>query len=1065
MPRRGPHHRSQAQVPICGTSGIAQWAVLSHGHAFNQIQWGPAMHASGASLPRTTSGMDDHRVHGHRLLAFGSAVVATTALILAGGAPPATAADGTWYVDATAGTDGPDCGEAPGTDACATIGAALTLAPPDDIVSIAAGDYDEALTIATPVTLQGAGADEVTLTNLAPDSMPAVLIDAAAGAVTIADIGFTDDNAMPSSEPAIRIAADSTAMLSGISITGDELAPAGAGVVADAGSTVTIDGATITGVGTGVAVGDIALVDPAPAMVTINSSTIAAELTGVAVTRGVATITGGTVSGRIGGGLFGYSSDAAFNVTGTSIIDSGDPSGGTFRGGVVIYDGGTFTGEDVTISGNDNGMMLPDGGDVTLINSTVSDNTGASQSAGIWGRTDTTEGESIPLTVSITGTEITGHAFGVNVEHGQTQISDSTIANNETGVQAIASLAESSLELTNSAVTDNDGGATDDGIPGAGLYLDGPVDAVVTDTELSRNILGLFAGYADVTMTGGVVADNEWAGVFAVEEPHSQRRTTIDLTGTQITGNGLDPHLGSAFGFGGIALRFSATVTGHDLTITGNAGGAMVQGGSLSLTDSIISDNVRTDLDDLFGVPITGYGAIVGPTGSDWPGDIELVRTEVSTNARSGLRISTVSSGLVLSSTIAGNGGFGISTEAIGDEFGDIPAAPLLLAGSTVADNAEGGLVLSEDTTATAIASIVHSPDGAPACEGDLSNLTDGGFNVASDDTCELDADTSVVADPLLEPLGDNGGPSRTVLPGSTSPAVNLVPTGSTAPWSEETIELCPGGVDQRGDGYPRLVASACDAGAVERSGGVITVTAGDATTYEGAFEPEVTASYTGFWDDDTIDDLDTLPTCGYDMDAATTFCSDGADDSYTFEYVNGTLTLLDPLVIVTDSLPDGTVGEEYSVTLEADGGNGGPYTWGMFEGDLPAGLDLDTETGEISGTPEAAGDVTFTVFVGDPITAEFTLSVAPAPTDPPTEPTNPPTSEPTNPPTSEPTNPPTSEPTNPPTSEPTDTDPGQEMPDTGANVLLALAASATLLVLGAALLALRQQRHQRQLS
>src|SRR5699024_7990484 len=165
------------------------------------------------------------------------------------------------------------------------------------------------------------------------------------------------------------------------------------------------------------------------------------------------------------------------------------------------------------------------------------------------------------------------------------------------------------------------------------------------------------------------------------------------------------------------------------------------------------------------------------------------------------------------------------------------------------------------------------------------------------------------------------------------------------------------------GYGKERVGGSACDAGAVERAG-LITVTASDATTYEGAFEPEITASYSGFVGTDTVDDLDTLATCGYDIDAGTTNCSGAQDDFYEFEYVAGNLTVLDPLVFVTDELPDGTVGEQYSFTLEASGGDGGPYTWGIFDGELPAGLELHTGTGEISGVPEVAGDVTFTVFV-----------------------------------------------------------------------------------------------------
>ena len=65
---------------------------------------------------------------------------------------------------------------------------------------------------------------------------------------------------------------------------------------------------------------------------------------------------------------------------------------------------------------------------------------------------------------------------------------------------------------------------------------------------------------------------------------------------------------------------------------------------------------------------------------------------------------------------------------------------------------------------------------------------------------------------------------------------------------------------------------------------------------------------------------------------------------------------------ITTNTLPNGKVGEAYSQTLTADGTT--PIRWNVENGNgvLPAGLSLNADTGEISGTPTADGTAKFTV-------------------------------------------------------------------------------------------------------
>jgi hypothetical protein len=81
---------------------------------------------------------------------------------------------------------------------------------------------------------------------------------------------------------------------------------------------------------------------------------------------------------------------------------------------------------------------------------------------------------------------------------------------------------------------------------------------------------------------------------------------------------------------------------------------------------------------------------------------------------------------------------------------------------------------------------------------------------------------------------------------------------------------------------------------------------------------------------------------------------------------------------ITVEKLPDGKVGQNYSVTLTASGGTA-QLTWSV-KGQLPHPLKLDP-SGVISGTPDADGTTSFTVQVTDKAglsdTKTFTITVA----------------------------------------------------------------------------------------
>lgn len=83
-------------------------------------------------------------------------------------------------------------------------------------------------------------------------------------------------------------------------------------------------------------------------------------------------------------------------------------------------------------------------------------------------------------------------------------------------------------------------------------------------------------------------------------------------------------------------------------------------------------------------------------------------------------------------------------------------------------------------------------------------------------------------------------------------------------------------------------------------------------------------------------------------------------NSDYTSSVVAAAAGCLSP-----NSLPNGSENSPYSATVSSLMGTP-PYTYFIGTGNLPPGLSLDSNTGEISGTPTTAGTYTFNITVSD---------------------------------------------------------------------------------------------------
>ena len=201
------------------------------------------------------------------------------------------------------------------------------------------------------------------------------------------------------------------------------------------------------------------------------------------------------------------------------------------------------------------------------------------------------------------------------------------------------------------------------------------------------------------------------------------------------------------------------TVDGTDseVTISGNKAVRVFEvaaGATLALEDLTIADGN--------GAPGRGGGVL----------NLGTLRVDGSTffgnTAPSGGAIANSGSATVKRSTLSGNTASG-SGGALHNQ------GTLAVTGSTLWGNAAASGEGIEHAGGSAVlrSTIVADRASGGNCHASASPITDGGYNLSSDDTCDLTAAKRSGIDPELGPLADNGGPTQTHALLGRSPAVD----------------------------------------------------------------------------------------------------------------------------------------------------------------------------------------------------------------------------------------------------------------------------------------------------
>jgi hypothetical protein len=361
----------------------------------------------------------------------------------------------------------------------------------------------------------------------------------------------------------------------------------------------------------------------------------------------------------------------------------------------------------------------------------------------------------------------------------------------------------------------------------------------------------------DVTVTGNSVSNSSGGipaggGVFNQSGTLQIVDSTISANTAAVTpkGGGVPEGGGVANETGAVTITRSS-ITGNTASIAEPGGvpeGAGVESssGTLTIADSTVSTNTSRGGSVAQGGGIAAFKTTTVISGTTVNGNVAS-EVGAGTVGEAGGIFQFQGSLSLLNSTISGNSAAGEFDEGGGFEARETSA---VLTNSTLAANvvsgpkATGGNLLArEKATVKPQNTIIAGGTGAtgPNCSVQPeSAIQSQGHNLDSLNECSFTAAGDLVnADPLIAPLGINGGPTQTMALASSSPAIDAADGAACPP------------TDQRG--VLRPAGSGCDIGAFElatpgaTSGQASEVGRSSATLAGVAANPELAGASTLF--------------------------------------------------------------------------------------------------------------------------------------------------------------------------------------------------------------------------